>query len=78
MALALAAGGFLLNYTGFDVALGGNQTEQTLFLMRVFDVLVPFVCSGLAIWAVASFSITEEKAHDIRLQLEKRHALENE
>lgn len=78
MALALAIGGFLLNFTGFDVALDGNQSEQTLFLMRVFDIFVPLVSSALAIWAVASFSITEEKAHEIRLQLEKRRGLENE
>ena len=72
MALALAGGGFLLNWTGFDVDLNGNQTAQAIFLMRLFDVVVPFVCSGLAIWAVATFPITEEMAHEIRLQLEKR------
>ena len=72
MALALAGGGFLLNATGFDVELDGNQTERAIFLMRLFDVVVPFVCSGLAIWAVYAFPITEEKAHKIRLQLEQR------
>jgi glycoside/pentoside/hexuronide:cation symporter, GPH family len=72
MALALAGGGFLLNATGFDVELDGNQTERAIFLMRLFDVLVPFVCSGLAIWAVYTFPITEETAHEIRLQLERR------
>lgn len=72
MALALAAGGFLLNATGFDVALEGNQTENTIFLMRLFDVFVPILTSGLAIWAIASFSITEEKAHETRMALEAR------
>ena len=72
MALALAGGGFLLNATGFDVELNGNQTERAIFLMRLFDVAVPFACSALAIWAVYSFPITEEKAHEIRLQLEQR------
>jgi GPH family glycoside/pentoside/hexuronide:cation symporter len=72
MALALAAGGFLLNATGFDVALKGEQTEQAIFLMRLFDALVPMASTALAIWAVASFSITEEKAHEIRLALEAR------
>ncbi len=72
MALALAAGGFLLNATGFDVALQGNQAEQTIFLMRFFDVVVPLLTSALAIWAVASFPITEERAHEIRLELEQR------
>ena len=72
MAAALAAGGFLLNATGFDVALGGEQTEQTIFLLRLFDVVIPFLASALAIWAIASFSITEEKAHEVRAQLEAR------
>ncbi len=72
MALALAAGGFLLNATGFDVDLNGNQTEQTIFLMRLFDVGVPILTSALAIWAVATYPITEQKAHDVRKQLEAR------
>lgn len=72
MALALAGGGFLLNATGFDVALEGNQTEQTIFLMRLCDVFVPIATSVLAMWAVAKFPITEESAHQIRQQLEQR------
>jgi GPH family glycoside/pentoside/hexuronide:cation symporter len=72
MAAALAAGGFLLNATGFDVDLAGEQTDQAIIMMRVFDAFVPCVASGLAIWAIATFSITEEKAHQVRLQLEAR------
>jgi len=72
MALALAGGGFLLNATGFDVALEGNQTERTIFLMRLCDVVVPIVTSLLAMWAVASFEITEQRALEIRQELEQR------
>jgi len=72
MAAALAGGGFLLNATGFDVALGGNQTETTITLMRAFDAFIPTIASGLAIWAVASYSITEESAHQVRQELERR------
>jgi GPH family glycoside/pentoside/hexuronide:cation symporter len=72
MAAALAAGGFLLNATGFDVALEGNQSAQTITLMRLFDAFVPFVASGIAIWAIATFSITEERAYEVRLELERR------
>ena len=71
-AVAIAAGGVLLNVTGFDVTLDGNQHASTIYSMRFFDVIVPFVASGIAIWAVASYDITEEKAYDIRLQLEQR------
>ena len=72
MAAALAAGGFLLNATGFDVALAGNQSAQTITLMRLFDAFLPFAASGVAIWAIATFSITEERAHEVRMQLEAR------
>lgn len=70
-AVAIAGGGLILNATGFDVALDGNQSEQTLITMRLFDAFVPCVASGVAIWAVASYSITEEKAFEIRKQLEQ-------
>lgn len=72
MALALGISGFLLNFTGFDVALEGNQPEQTLFLMRLFDVGVPIITSGIALWMVARYPITEEKALEIRHLLEAR------
>lgn len=72
MALALAISGFLLNATGFDVELGGGQSDRTLFLMRIFDVAVPMVTSAIALWMVASYPITEEKAREIRQRLEAR------
>ena len=71
-AVALAASGILLNSTGFDVQLEGNQAESTLTAMRLFDAFVPVIASGIAIWAVATFTITEEKAHEVRVQLEQR------
>lgn len=72
MAAALAAGGFLLNATGFDVALGAAQTPRTLLLLRVFDVVVPMLTSALAIWMIAAYPITEERAHRVRKELEQR------
>ena len=72
MAAALAGGGLLLEATGFDVALEGAQTQTTLLLMRLFDILVPAVASAVAIWIVASYEITEEKAHEVRAELERR------
>jgi GPH family glycoside/pentoside/hexuronide:cation symporter len=77
MAAALAAGGFLLNATGFDVALGAEQSERTILLMRLFDAFIPMTTSAIAIWAIATFSITEERAHEVRLELEKRRGNPN-
>lgn len=72
MAAALGAGGFLLDATGFNVDLKGEQTAQAIFLMRFFDVIVPIVATAIAVWIIWTFSITEEKAHEIRLELEAR------
>ena len=72
MAAALAGGGYLLNWTGFDVNLGGDQTESTIFWMRVCDAFIPVLTSAFAIWAVASYPITEETANATRAKLEAR------
>ncbi len=72
MAAAIAGGGILLNATGFDVALEGAQSESTLLWMRIFDIAIPIVASAVAIWTVASYEITEEKAHAVRLELQRR------
>ena len=72
MAAALAIGGILLNATGFDVALGGDQTDSTILLMRLFDIAIPLAASAVAIWMVATYPITEQKAHEVRLELERR------
>jgi GPH family glycoside/pentoside/hexuronide:cation symporter len=64
--------GVLLNATGFNVALGSNQTSQALFYMRLCDIGIPIVASLIAIFVIMSFDITEDKAYAIRKQLEKR------
>ena len=71
-AVAIFAGGVLLNVTGFDVDLGGAQGADTIRYMRMFDAFVPCIASGVAIWAIASYTITEEKAHEVRMELEAR------
>jgi GPH family glycoside/pentoside/hexuronide:cation symporter len=72
MAAALAGGGVLLNATGFDVALDGAQTASTITLMRLFDAFIPALTSAVAIWAVASYPITEQRANEVREELERR------
>lgn len=72
MSAALAGGGYLLNATGFDVALGGAQSGRTIILMRLCDAAIPFLASAFAIWAVATYPITEAKANEVRAELERR------
>jgi len=72
LSAALVGGGILLEVTGFDVALDGNQSLNTIFFLRLFDAGIPVITSAIAIWAIVLFPITEEKAHEVRLELERR------
>jgi GPH family glycoside/pentoside/hexuronide:cation symporter len=72
MAVALAAGGFLLNATGFDVALAGQQSADTIFFMRLCDVIIPVITSLIAIWMIIAYPLTEDKAREVREALETR------
>lgn len=72
LAAALGLGGVLLNMTGFDVALEGNQTESTLLWLRIVDCFLPIGFYLVAIWAVFSYDLTPEKAEDVRRELETR------
>jgi GPH family glycoside/pentoside/hexuronide:cation symporter len=72
MAGASVIGGYLLNWTGFNIALGIGQTGHALFFMRVFDVGIPIVTTLVAIYIIATFEVSEEKAYEIRKQLEAK------
>jgi len=73
-AAASLISGVLLNMTGFKIALAGNQSAETLFYMRLFDVGIPIVASLVAIYILVTFDISEDKAYEIRKQLEERRA----
>ena len=72
MAGAIAISGILLEGTGFDVELGGGQSEDTLSQMRFFEVLIPIVSSLCAIFLINSYEITATKAYEVRSVLEER------
>jgi GPH family glycoside/pentoside/hexuronide:cation symporter len=72
MAVAGLLTGIMLNVSGFDVELNETQRQSTLFLLRVFDVGVPLATSALAILIMMTYRITEERAYEIRAELERR------
>ena len=72
LAASLAGGGFLLSATGFDLAAGGAQSDQTIFLMRLLDAACPVLASAGAIWLIAHFGLTETRMTEIRTALEER------
>jgi glycoside/pentoside/hexuronide:cation symporter, GPH family len=74
MAAALAGSGFLLNATGFDVALGGNQSAETIHLLRLFDTVIPATASLIAIAVIAASGLTEARSAETRRALDARRA----
>ena len=71
-AAASLISGILLNATGFNVTLAGHQTAHALLYMRLCDIGIPIVASLLAIFIIMTFEVTEDKAYEIRKQLEER------
>jgi GPH family glycoside/pentoside/hexuronide:cation symporter len=72
LAAASLLSGILLNATGFNVALGSHQTVHALLYMRLFDICIPIVTSMLAIFIIMTFDISEDRAYEVRKQLEQR------
>jgi len=74
MGLALAGllGGIMLAWTGFDQGKGISQSLDTLLWMRIFDVSIPIVTSIIAIFIIWTINDSEERAHEVRRQLEAR------
>jgi len=72
MAGASVLSGVLLVRTGFNVALGANQTPHALLHMRLFDIGIPIVTSIIAIFIIMTFDISEDRAYEVRKELEER------
>jgi glycoside/pentoside/hexuronide:cation symporter, GPH family len=70
MSLAGLLTGVLLKVARFDQALGSGQDAETLLRLRIFDVGIPLITSAIALVIIARYSITENKAYDIRAKLE--------
>lgn len=64
--------GPFLEMTGFDAALGGEQSSETLNYLRVGFVFIPLVAVALAIATLRFFPIDRTKANEIRASLEVR------
>ena len=71
MALAMLLTGFMLKASGFNEQLT-EQSENTMFMLRIFDVGVPLATSAIALIVIYKYTISEERAHEIRMKLEAR------
>lgn len=70
--VAAMAGAWLLASTGLDASLGGDQSDATLLMLRVYDIGLPILLYGLAIGIVLTLNVSREKSAAVRAQLEER------
>jgi GPH family glycoside/pentoside/hexuronide:cation symporter len=69
--LALVLGGLVLKMIGFD-GNAATQTADTLTQLRIADIVIPVVTAGLAVWVMWKYSLSEERAKEIKALLEER------
>ena len=73
-AICFLIAGFILQASGFDEALGGAQSEQTIITLRFLYSAVPALGLTVAILCIWSFPIDEARANEIREKLKLRRA----
>jgi GPH family glycoside/pentoside/hexuronide:cation symporter len=72
VALASFISGLLINSTGFRQELGLAQAPKALLWMRIYDIGIPIITSLIALFIIMTFDISEAKAYEIRVQVERR------
>jgi GPH family glycoside/pentoside/hexuronide:cation symporter len=74
MACTFFLAGIILESTGFDRNLGGNQLPEAIFRMRVLFSVVPAVASVLALVLLKFYPLNEKRMEEIRTELEARRS----
>lgn len=69
--VALVLSGAVLQLIGFDQD-ATVQAAETIFRLRVADIVIPAVTAAIAVWIMWGYDLTEEKAMKIQEQLVER------
>jgi GPH family glycoside/pentoside/hexuronide:cation symporter len=70
-AIALVLGGAILTLVGFDEG-AVSQTAETMFKLRIADIVIPAFTAAIAIWIMWKYDLDEKKAKEIKEELVKR------
>lgn len=72
-AIAGAGSGLILSLIGFDQN-AAVQSDETLALLRLSYILIPTVGTSIAIYVMRDYDLDEQRANDIRAQLQEKQA----
>lgn len=71
--IALALGGFVLSIVGFD-ASKTVQAAQTMYDLRVADIIIPSLTAAIAIIVMWNYKLNEDRVAKIKAELELRRS----
>lgn len=71
--IALALGGLVLSMVGFD-AKSTIQATETMYNLRIADIIIPSVTGALAVLIMWNYSLNEDTVSNIKKELEVRRA----
>ncbi len=69
-ALGIGLSGVVLSATGFDAALGGAQSPDTILLLRIFFFALPVAGLLFALFALSRYDLSRDRMAEIRAELE--------
>ena len=69
--IALFLGGLVLQLVGF-ISDAPVQTAETMHSLRIADIIIPSITAAFAIWVMWSYSLSEERAREIKAKLIER------
>jgi GPH family glycoside/pentoside/hexuronide:cation symporter len=73
-AVALVLGGLVLKLVGFDQN-AAVQAAETITRLRIADIAIPALTAFIAIIVMWKYDLTEEKAREIKAELEARRGV---
>jgi GPH family glycoside/pentoside/hexuronide:cation symporter len=71
-AIALVLGGAILTLVGFDEG-AASQTVETMYRLRIADIIIPALTAGIAIWIMKNYSLDEDMVLEIGRKLKVRN-----
>lgn len=76
--MILLFSGLIIDLSGFDPGLGGDQPEGTLLILRLAFAGVPALSFATALICLHFYPLTDERMEEIRDELERRRGRINE
>ncbi|MBI5425798.1 MAG: MFS transporter [Opitutae bacterium] len=77
LTVAILVSGFVLDFSGFDVAKGGAQTPEALMTLRLIFAGVPAVLLAISLYLAIRYPLTDARVRTMKTELDQRAGATN-